>query len=46
MRIQSMIPDDEELDDCVSLMYTVEIGELHERDKYQWIEPMGAPAPK
>ena len=26
------------MDDCVSLTYQVEFGELHERDKYQWVE--------
>lgn len=43
MRIQTSIPDDELMDDCVSLMYSVEIGELHERDKFQWIEPVSKP---
>jgi hypothetical protein len=38
MRIQTLLPDDEFMDDCVSLTYLVEFGELHERDKYQWVE--------
>ena len=38
MRIQSAVPDDDIMDDCVSLTYSVEFGELHERDKYQWVE--------
>ena len=38
MRIQSTIPYDDELEDCISLQYQVEIGELHERDKISWIE--------
>lgn len=38
MRIQSLIPDDDELENCISLQYQVEIGELHERDKISWIE--------
>ena len=42
MRIQSIIPDDEMMDDCISLTYSVEIGELHERDKYSWIEVLGS----
>ena len=42
MRIQSIIPDDEIMDDCISLTYSVEIGELHERDKYSWIEVLGS----
>ena len=32
------MPDDDIMDDCVSLTYSVEFGELHERDKYQWVE--------
>lgn len=42
MRIQSIIPDDEIMDDCISLTYNVEVGELHERDKYSWIEVLGS----
>ena len=38
MRVQSAIPDDEAMDDCVSLTYNIEFGELHERDKYSWVE--------
>ena len=38
MRIQTVLPDDEFLDDAISLIYNIEIGELHERDKFQWIE--------
>ena len=38
MRIQSSIPDDEFMDDCISLQYVMEFGELHERDKYNWVE--------
>jgi hypothetical protein len=38
MRIQTLLPDDEFMDDSISLIYNVEIGELHERDKFQWIE--------
>ena len=34
MRIQTILPDDEDLEDCISLIYNVEIGELHERDKF------------
>ena len=30
--------DDDEIDDCVSLTYNVEIGELYESDKYSWVE--------
>lgn len=41
MRIQSTIPDDEDMDNCISLTYNVEIGELHERDKYTWVESLG-----
>ena len=26
------------MDQCVSLNYTVEIGEFHERDKFSWTE--------
>jgi hypothetical protein len=33
-----MIPDDDLIDDCISLTYNVEIGELYESDKYNWIE--------
>lgn len=40
MKIQTSIPDDEMMDDCVSLTYSIEFGELHERDKLQWIEPL------
>lgn len=32
------MPDDDIMDDCVSLTYSVEFDELHERDKYQWVE--------
>ena len=42
MRIQSIIPDDELMDGCTSLTYNVEIGELHERDKYTWNEVLGS----
>ena len=38
MRIQTTIMDDDEIDDCVSLTYNVEIGELYESDKYSWVE--------
>jgi len=34
MKVQSHIPDDDLLEDCISLTYNVEIGELHERDKF------------
>ena len=34
MRIQTVLPDDEFLDEAISLTYNVEIGELHERDKF------------
>mgnify|MGYP006952866177 FL=1 len=30
--------DDDEIDDCISLTYNVEIGELYESDKYSWVE--------
>ena len=40
MRIQSSIPEDDIMDDCASLTYSVEFGELHERDKYQWVEEL------
>jgi cupin superfamily acireductone dioxygenase involved in methionine salvage len=33
-----VLPDDEFLDDAISLTYNVEIGELHERDKFSWID--------
>ena len=26
------------MDDCISLTYTLELGELHSRDKYNWVE--------
>ena len=29
------------MDLCVSLTYTLEIGEFHERDKFQWTEVTG-----
>ena len=45
MRVQSIIPDEEVMDDCVSLTYTLEFGELHERDKYNWVESMNDTAP-
>jgi len=32
------VPDDDIMDYCVSLTYSMEFGELHERDKYQWVE--------
>ena len=35
-----MIPDDDFMDDCVSLTYNVEFGEFHERDKYTWVESL------
>lgn len=38
MRIQTVIPDDELMDDCISLTYYLDFGELHERDKYCWVE--------
>ena len=38
MTIISHMMDDEYLEGCKSLHYTVEIGELHERDKLQWTE--------
>lgn len=38
MRIQTVIMDDDEIDDCLSLTYNVEIGELYESDKYSWVE--------
>lgn len=38
MRVQTQIPDDELMDDCLSLTYYLEFGELHERDKYSWVE--------
>ena len=38
MRVQTSIPDDEAMDECVSLTYTLELGELHSRDKYNWVE--------
>ena len=43
MRIQTSIADDEFMDDCVSLQYVIEFGELHERDKYHWIEAINRP---
>ena len=45
MRIQTEIPDDELMDGCISLTYNVEIGELHERDKYTWNEVLGSTQP-
>ena len=45
MRIQSIIPDDDLMDGCISLTYNVEIGELHERDKYTWNEVLGSTQP-
>ena len=41
MKVQTHIPDCEEIDDCISLSYNIEIGELHERDKHSWIEMVG-----
>lgn len=38
MTVVSHIMDDELLEECKSLQYSVEIGEIHERDKYQWAE--------
>jgi hypothetical protein len=38
MRVQTVIPDDDLIDDCISLTYNVEIGELYESDRYSWIE--------
>ena len=38
MLILSHILDDEILEDCKGLHYNIEIGELHERDKFSWIE--------
>lgn len=38
MTIMSGINDDEILDECKNLFYSVEIGELHERDKFSWSE--------
>jgi hypothetical protein len=37
--------DEEEenmMDNCVSLTYSLEIGEFHERDKFSWTEVAGA----
>ena len=45
MKIQTIIPDEEIMDDCLSLNYNVEFGELHERDKYQWVENINNTAP-
>ena len=41
-----MIPDDDFIDDCISLTYNVEIGELYESDKYSWIEVPTTPINK
>ena len=47
MHIQIDIADDDEFDDdldfdlldrCQQLEFLIEIGELHERDKYSWSE--------
>ena len=45
MRIQTIIPDEELMDDCIGLTYNIEFGELHERDKYTWVEQMSNTAP-
>jgi hypothetical protein len=34
------------MDDCVSLTYLLEFGELHERDKYNWVESINDTAPQ
>ena len=48
MQVSSDIADDDDWDDeddydllhrCEMLVFTVEIGELHERDKFTWSEP-------
>ena len=48
MQISTEIADDDDWDDeddydllhrCEMLVFTVEIGELHERDKFTWSEP-------
>ena len=48
MQVSSQIDDDDDWDDeedydllhrCEMLVFTVEIGELHERDKFTWSEP-------
>jgi hypothetical protein len=38
MTILSHILDDDLIDDLKSLVYSVELGELHERDKLSWTE--------
>ena len=38
MTIKSEINDEEVLEECKNLYYSVEIGELHERDKFSWSE--------
>ena len=38
MTIMSGIDDEEVLEQCKNLFYTVEIGEMHERDKFSWSE--------
>lgn len=38
MLVETQILDDDLLEDCKSLQYLVEIGEIHERDKYAWTE--------
>ncbi len=38
MVIQTKIEDYEILDNLDALFFSVEIGELHERDKFKWVE--------
>ena len=38
MVIQTKIEDDDILDNLDALFFSVEIGELHERDKFKWVE--------
>lgn len=38
MIVQTEIADDDLLEDLETLYFSVEIGELHERDKFKWTE--------
>ncbi len=38
MMVQTRIDDEDVLDDLDTLYYSVEIGELYERDKFKWTE--------
>ena len=41
LEILSYLDDEEVLENCQKLEYSVEIGEFHERDRFSWAEPVG-----